>query len=167
MTCRLLRRSYGMEDFFAPLVAKACLQVMPAGASTFNVDSVRVNKIIGGSFGMSTLVNGMVVPRDTEGQRHLHRTGLLFARRCNLSVVSRVTVRRYGEDHGERQNRCIQRGGGGHRDRKQRNGSDREQRPADELQPQRRAGYGSSAQYRRPAFLRVGAALTIPRVPCR
>eukprot|EP01043_Picozoa_sp_COSAG02_P048262 COSAG02_NODE_4725_length_5049_cov_8.780202_4_plen_80_part_00 len=56
-----------MEDFFAPLVAKACLQVMPVGASSFNVDSVRVNKIIGGSFGMSTLVNGMVVPRDTEG----------------------------------------------------------------------------------------------------
>jgi T-complex protein 1 subunit theta len=56
-----------MEDFFAPLVAKACLQVMPTGARTFNVDNVRVNKIIGGSFGMSTLVNGMVVPRDTEG----------------------------------------------------------------------------------------------------
>ena len=56
-----------MEDFFAPLVARACLQVTPAGASTFNVDSVRVNKIIGGSFGMSALVNGMVVPRDTEG----------------------------------------------------------------------------------------------------
>ena len=62
-----MRASYGMEDFFAPLVAKACLQVMPAGARTFNVDNVRVNKIIGGSFGMSTLVNGMVVPRDTEG----------------------------------------------------------------------------------------------------
>lgn len=60
-------KNYGMEDFFAPLVAKACTQVMPVGASTFNVDSVRVNKIIGGSFGMSTLVNGMVVPRDTEG----------------------------------------------------------------------------------------------------
>jgi len=60
-------KNYGMEEFFAPLVAKACLQVMPAGASTFNVDSVRVNKIIGGSFGMSTLVNGMVIPRDTEG----------------------------------------------------------------------------------------------------
>ena len=61
-------RSFGMEDFFAPLVARACLQVTPAGASTFNVDSVRVNKIIGGSFGMSALVNGMVVPRDTEGR---------------------------------------------------------------------------------------------------
>ena len=65
--CMRIVASYGMEDFFAPLVAKACTQVMPVGASTFNVDSVRVNKIIGGSFGMSTLVNGMVVPRDTEG----------------------------------------------------------------------------------------------------
>ena len=69
-------RSYGMEDFFAPLVAKACLQVMPAGAGTFNVDSVRVNKIIGGSFGMSTLVNGMVVPRDTEGTSCTFTSGI-------------------------------------------------------------------------------------------
>ena len=75
-----------MEGFFAPLVAKACLQVMPAGAGTFNVDSVRVNKIIGGSFGMSTLVNGMVVPRDTEGTSCTFTSGV----RSAILIVNRA-----------------------------------------------------------------------------
>ena len=57
----------GMSDFFSPLVVKACRQLMPPGSNTFNVDNVRVNKIVGGSFGMSAVVNGMVLPRDTEG----------------------------------------------------------------------------------------------------
>lgn len=80
-----------MEDFFAPLVAKACLQVMPVGGSTFNVDSVRVNKIIGGSFGMSTLVNGMVVPRDTEGAHGA--LPLAVGRSLRLTVAPAGTVK--------------------------------------------------------------------------
>jgi len=60
-------KNLGMEDFFAPLVTKACLQVKNPGANTFNVDNVRVNKIVGGNFEMSTLVNGMVIPRDALG----------------------------------------------------------------------------------------------------
>jgi T-complex protein 1 subunit theta len=60
-------KNQGLEDFFAPLIAEACTQVMLPGSNTFNVDSVRVNKIVGGSFENSALVNGMVVPRDAEG----------------------------------------------------------------------------------------------------
>lgn len=60
-------KNAGMEDFFAPMIAQACLQVMKPGWNTFSVDSVRVNKIVGGSFEMSALVNGMVIPRDAEG----------------------------------------------------------------------------------------------------
>ena len=66
--CVSLVCSRGLEDFFAPLVAKACLQVKAPGANTFNVDSVRVNKIVGGDFKMSTLVNGMVIPRGALGK---------------------------------------------------------------------------------------------------
>jgi chaperonin GroEL (HSP60 family) len=52
------------------MIAQACLQVMKPGWNTFSVDSVRVNKIVGGSFEMSALVNGMVIPRDAEGASH-------------------------------------------------------------------------------------------------
>ena len=48
------------------------VQVMIAGSNTFNVDNVRVNKIVGGSFEQSALVNGMVTPRDAEGERRNH-----------------------------------------------------------------------------------------------
>jgi hypothetical protein len=105
--------SYGMEDFFAPLVAKACLQVMPAGASSFNVDSVRVNKIIGGSFGMSTLVNGMVVPRDTEGASPRM---LSLTIRCSAYLI--IASGRDGENYVQCEGRCVQCGSGGNCDRK-------------------------------------------------
>ena len=83
--------SLGMEDFFAPLVAQACLQVKAPGANTFNVDNVRVNKIVGGNFEMSTLVNGMVIPRDALGvftRHHAHCT------RSGVTVPMQVPLRR-------------------------------------------------------------------------
>jgi len=60
-------KNKGMEDLFAPMIAKACTQIMVPGSNDFNVDNVRVNKIVGGSFDMSKLVNGMVIPRTAEG----------------------------------------------------------------------------------------------------
>ena len=116
-------KNYGMEDFFAPLVAKACLQVMPTGARTFNVDNVRVNKIIGGSFGMSTLVNGMVVPRDTEGAALPHQPPLCLLRCPRPEAIPC----RHCEDHGERQGDRVQCGSGSDCNREQRHGADRKQ----------------------------------------
>lgn len=60
-------KQYGYEDLLAPLVAKACIEVCPPNPNNFNVDNVRVCKVTGGGIHNSTVVNGLVIKRDTEG----------------------------------------------------------------------------------------------------
>ena len=61
-------KHYGNEDFLGRLVAEASLMVMPANHSLFNVDNVRVVKILGGGLSDSRVVKGMVFNRQPEGQ---------------------------------------------------------------------------------------------------
>lgn len=60
-------KQYGFEDFLAPLVAKACIAVMPDGRNAVNVDNVRVSKLIGRTLYDSQVVKGLVVERDSLG----------------------------------------------------------------------------------------------------
>jgi len=60
-------KQYGYEDLLAPLVAEASLEVMPENPANFNVDSVRVVKILGGSINDTKVVKGMVFGRQPEG----------------------------------------------------------------------------------------------------
>jgi len=57
----------GFEDTFAPLVANACLYVMTADHKQFNVDNVRVAKILGGGITDAHVVRGVIMTRDAEG----------------------------------------------------------------------------------------------------
>jgi T-complex protein 1 subunit theta len=57
----------GTEDVLAPLVADAVLAVLPKNPLNFNVDNVRVVKIMGGSLEQSKVVKGMVFGREPEG----------------------------------------------------------------------------------------------------
>jgi T-complex protein 1 subunit theta len=57
----------GNEDFLASLVAEAVLAVLPKNPINFNVDNIRVVKIMGGSLEQSKVVKGMVFPREPEG----------------------------------------------------------------------------------------------------
>ncbi|KAH7374356.1 t-complex protein-like protein 1 [Pyrenochaeta sp. MPI-SDFR-AT-0127] len=57
----------GNEDFLAGLVAEAVLAVLPKNPINFNVDNVRVVKIMGGSLEQSKVVKGMVFARQPEG----------------------------------------------------------------------------------------------------
>lgn len=57
----------GSEDFLANLVAEAVLAVLPKNPVNFNVDNVRVVKIMGGSLEQSKVVKGMVFAREPEG----------------------------------------------------------------------------------------------------
>lgn len=59
-------KQYTYEDLLAPLVAKACIEVCPKNPNNFNVDNVRVCKIVGGSVYSSAVVNGIIIKRDTE-----------------------------------------------------------------------------------------------------
>ncbi|KAL0955532.1 hypothetical protein HGRIS_001770 [Hohenbuehelia grisea] len=60
-------KQYGSEDTLASLVAEAALAVMPPNPKNFNVDNVRVVKIMGGSLAGSRVVQGMVFGREPEG----------------------------------------------------------------------------------------------------
>jgi T-complex protein 1 subunit theta len=57
----------GNEYFLANLVAEAVLAVLPKNPVNFNVDNIRVVKIMGGSLEQSKVVKGMVFAREPEG----------------------------------------------------------------------------------------------------
>ncbi|KAI8929581.1 chaperonin Cpn60/TCP-1 family [Entophlyctis helioformis] len=59
-------KQYGYEDLLSSLVVKAALEVMPKTPAAFNVDSVRVVKVLGASIHESTVVRGMVFGREPE-----------------------------------------------------------------------------------------------------
>ena len=61
-------KQYGYEDTLAALVAEAALSVIPQNPKNFNVDNVRVVKIMGGSLATSRVVQGMVFGREPEGE---------------------------------------------------------------------------------------------------
>ncbi|SCU88135.1 LADA_0E08394g1_1 [Lachancea dasiensis] len=60
-------KQYGSEDILSELVSEAVSHVLPAKSTNFNVDSVRVVKIMGGSLANSEVVKGMVFNREPEG----------------------------------------------------------------------------------------------------
>ena len=57
----------GSEDFLADMVAAAVLAVLPKNPVNFNVDNIRVVKIMGGSLEQSRVVKGMVFGREPDG----------------------------------------------------------------------------------------------------
>ncbi|KAL9119685.1 MAG: hypothetical protein Q9187_003759 [Circinaria calcarea] len=57
----------GSEDFLADMVAEAVLAVLPKNPVNFNVDNIRVVKIMGGSLEQSKVVKGMVFGREPDG----------------------------------------------------------------------------------------------------
>merc|ERR1719153_1006502 len=62
----IMSKQYGHEDFIADLITKACISILPE-QTTFNVDNVRVCKILGSGLTSSQVVQGMVFRRHTEG----------------------------------------------------------------------------------------------------
>lgn len=59
-------KQYGNEEFLSELIAKACLSVCPSHGN-FNVDNVRISKIMGSGMYSSNIINGMVFKRAVEG----------------------------------------------------------------------------------------------------
>ena len=57
----------GSEDILANMVAEAVLAVLPKNPVNFNVDNIRVVKIMGGSLEQSKVVKGMVFSREPDG----------------------------------------------------------------------------------------------------
>ncbi|KAH6785001.1 hypothetical protein C2S51_037456 [Perilla frutescens var. frutescens] len=60
-------KQFGQEDTLCPLIADACIQVCPKNPTNFNVDNVRVAKLLGGGLHNSLVVRGMVLKSDAAG----------------------------------------------------------------------------------------------------
>lgn len=61
----VMSKQYGNEDFLSELITKACISILPE-KTTFNVDNVRVCKILGSGLLNSEVVQGMVFRRTAE-----------------------------------------------------------------------------------------------------
>ena len=72
---------HGQESFLAPLIAEACINVVPENKEKFDVDNVRVAKILGGNIMKSEVIKGMLVVRKTEG-------AVLSCEKCNVAVYN-------------------------------------------------------------------------------
>jgi len=72
---------HGQESFLAPLIAEACINVVPEKKEKFDVDNVRVAKILGGNLMKSEVVKGLLVVRKTEG-------AVTSCEKCNVAVYN-------------------------------------------------------------------------------
>lgn len=57
----------GTEDILSPLIAEAVQAVLPKNPANFNIDNIRVVKIMGGDLRQSRVVKGMVLGREPDG----------------------------------------------------------------------------------------------------
>ena len=56
----VMSKQYGFEDFLSKLIVNACTSILPSKSESFNVDNVRVTKILGSGLLKSEVVQGMV-----------------------------------------------------------------------------------------------------------
>ncbi|XP_056015957.1 T-complex protein 1 subunit theta-like [Ostrea edulis] len=76
----VMSKQYGNEDFIAGLIAEACQSVLSQKLQ-FNVDNVRVSKILGSGVHQSEVIQGMVFKRNVEGD-------VTKAEKCKIAVYS-------------------------------------------------------------------------------
>ncbi len=72
---------HGHDSILAPMIAEACISVVPAKVENFNVDNIRVAKILGGSLVDSQVIHGLVVVRNCE-------TATNKAENCKIAVYN-------------------------------------------------------------------------------
>lgn len=97
-------KQYGQDHILAPLVAQAVSLILPASASSttsgasvsaslkeFNVDNVRVVKIMGGSLAASRVVRGMIFAREPEGVVKRLTAGKVAVFTCGLDISQTET----------------------------------------------------------------------------
>lgn len=87
----IMSKQYGQEDFITDLILKACSSVVNESNTAFNVDNIRVCKILGSTLYRSEVVNGMVFKRFVEG----NTTGAVNAKialyACPVDIIQTET----------------------------------------------------------------------------
>lgn len=62
----IMSKQYGNEAFLSKLIAQACVSILPESGN-FNVDNIRVCKILGSGITASSVLHGMVFKKEAEG----------------------------------------------------------------------------------------------------
>lgn len=83
-------KQYGNEEFLSELITRACLSVYPMNGH-FNVDNVRVQKIMGSGYLSSDIVNGMVFKRQVEGDVTKVKDAKICVLSCPLDSMATET----------------------------------------------------------------------------
>ncbi|KAH6624624.1 chaperonin Cpn60/TCP-1 family [Chaetomium sp. MPI-SDFR-AT-0129] len=81
----------GNEEFLSKLVAEAVLSVLPKNPANFNVDNVRVVKILGGSLDQSRVVRGMVFPKEPNGSVKKAKKAKVGVFTCPIDITQTET----------------------------------------------------------------------------
>ena len=63
-------KQFGQEEFLSNLIADAAIHTMPQNSIKFNVDNVRIQKILGGGLLDSKVIQGVVVTKASETSVH-------------------------------------------------------------------------------------------------
>uniref|UniRef100_A0A1L8DU97 T-complex protein 1 subunit theta n=1 Tax=Nyssomyia neivai TaxID=330878 RepID=A0A1L8DU97_9DIPT len=86
----VMSKQYGTEDFLADLIAKACIAILPE-KTTFNVDNIRVCKILGCGIQRSEVLQGMVFKRQVEGDITSQRDAKIALFSCPVDIIQTET----------------------------------------------------------------------------
>lgn len=86
----LATKQYGYEDLLSELVVSACQTTLSPTAKfpKLNLDSVRIAKLRGGSLGQSSVVKGMVILRDAEGQVKKAENAKVIVFGCGIEAAT-------------------------------------------------------------------------------
>ncbi|XP_076753837.1 chaperonin containing TCP1 subunit 8 [Xylocopa sonorina] len=86
----IMSKQYGNEECLASLVSKACVSILPE-KTTFNVDNVRVCKILGSGICNSEVVQGMVFKRQVEGDVTKKENANIAVYTCAVDIMQTET----------------------------------------------------------------------------
>lgn len=86
-------KQYGLEDTISKLVVDAVKMILnPKRPQAFNIDNVRVVKIMGSSLSNSEVVKGMVFPREPEGHvKHVKTKSKVVVFTCPIDISTTET----------------------------------------------------------------------------
>ncbi|KAL8757134.1 MAG: hypothetical protein Q9199_002447 [Rusavskia elegans] len=81
----------GSEDGLASMIAEAVLAVLPKNPINFNVDNIRVVKIMGGSLDQSRVVKGMVFGREPDSSTKRAKNAKVGVFSCPIDISQTET----------------------------------------------------------------------------
>jgi len=86
----VMSKQLGNEDILAKLITRACVSILPE-KTTFNVDNVRVCKILGSGLSKSEVVQGLVFKRNVESTIIKKSNAKVAVYSCALDVTQTET----------------------------------------------------------------------------